>query len=74
MAKSCRDTFALESFGDFRSFGFVWCSAGIDGDGPPLDLEGGPLHRRDLRSPARLHLRGGRSQIAERDKGLKQVN
>jgi hypothetical protein len=80
MAKSCRDTFALDSFGNFRSFcgnfrsfWFVWCSAGIDVDERPLDLKGSPLHRRDLRRPARLRLRCGRSQIAERDKDLKQV-
>jgi hypothetical protein len=73
MAKGCRDTFALGSFGDFRAFWFVWCSAGIDGNGRPLDLEGSPLHRHDLPRPARLRLRGGRSQIAERDKDLKQV-
>jgi len=61
MAKDCRDTFALDSFGDFRSFWFVWCSAGIDGYGRPLDIKGSPLHLRDLRRPARLRLCGGRS-------------
>jgi hypothetical protein len=73
MSKSCRDTFALDSFADFRSFRFVWCSAGIDGYGRPLDLKGIPLHRRDLRCPACLRLRGGRSQVAKRNKDLNQV-
>jgi hypothetical protein len=73
MAKGCRDAFALDSFSDFRSLWFVWCSAGIDGHGRPLDLKGSPLLRRDMCRLARLRLRGGRSQIAERDKGLKEV-
>src|ERR1700733_9657379 len=25
IARGCRDTFTLDSFGDFRSFWFVWC-------------------------------------------------
>ena len=73
MAKGCRDAFALDSFGDFRSLWFVCCSAGIDGHGRPLGLKGSPLHRRDLCHLARLRLPGGRSQIAERDEDLKEV-
>ena len=73
MAKGCRDAFALDSFSDFRPLWLVWCSAGIDGHRRPLDLKGSPLHRRDVCRVARLRLRGGRSQIAAKDKDLKEV-
>jgi hypothetical protein len=73
MAKSYRNTFALDSFGLFRPFWLVWCFAEIEGYGNPLDIKGRPSHRCDLRGLARLRLRGGRSQTAEGDKDLKQV-
>jgi hypothetical protein len=57
----------------FSFFLVICCSAAIDGYGRPLDLEGSPLHRHCLRRLARLRLRRGRSQTAERDKDLKRV-